>query len=54
MELLASVDLSSKVTLSSDVQQVLMARNGAVLGPSTILKADYFPGLEKLSLEEYV
>ena len=51
-ELLEPVNLPHKSTLPDQVQRVLAARSGAVLGPSTILKSDYFSGLEKLSLPE--
>jgi hypothetical protein len=51
-DLLEPVNLPHKSTHPDQVQRVLAARSGAVLGPSTILKSDYFSGLEKLSLPE--
>jgi hypothetical protein len=40
--------------LEDEVSQVVAARNGAILSAQTILKSDFFPGLQKQSLPERV
>ncbi|KAJ3117238.1 hypothetical protein HDU96_007497 [Phlyctochytrium bullatum] len=42
------------IALSSEVLDVVTGRNGSVLAKQTILKADVFPGAQKISLPERV
>jgi hypothetical protein len=40
--------------LPDEVSQVVANRSGAILSAQTILKSDFFSGLQKQSLPEYV
>lgn len=42
------------IQLPDEVSQVVANRSGAILSAQTILKSDFFSGLQKQSLPEYV
>lgn len=48
------IDIADGLALPDEEKQVVANRSGAILSASTILKSDYFSGLRKMSLPEYV
>jgi len=51
---LARIDVADGVALPDEVTQIVMNRNGNILAASTILKSDFFSGLQKMSLPERI
>lgn len=51
---LERVTVSDGVAYPDEVKQIVANRSGTILSASTILKSDFFSGLQKMSLPECV